>query len=223
MIHKSNVFRFSGVWFKAAIIFQSVFLLSGCAALAQQGGGSPLFVKLSAGWASLGTGSAFGYGVGVDFSKMVPNGAKSAAGAWQVGGELIFESGANSPSEADRLNMRNPGWYEHRAQVSVWPKGTYYPVRRGFFKGIYGSFGPTVGFKQMLTERSLSFADMGGGFIERRSRMERVENVTAGLRLSFGFDVPVNAQWLLGFRADWALTGGYNDALLGARLTYVLH
>ena len=209
--------------FRVVLCLSALSILHISDSIGQETAGSPLFIRVSTGWASLGTGSAKGYGVGIDFSKSLKAHSGTASGAIQVGGEFLFHSGAGRPSNETGSSLFSNGWYEQRSNFSIWTKGSFFPIRTGVFKRLYGSFGPTLGINQVLRETTVSITNLGGGLFNRQSKLSQRSFFYGGLRLSIGFDIPVSSQWYVGARGDWELNGlEENDLFVGARLTYVL-
>lgn len=167
---------------------------------------------------AFGTGDFFGYSVLIDASKNVLKRSSFALDKLLVGGELIFENGAQDPI------VHNPTidefFFTTFYQVSstiLWPKISYYPFGK-ILNGFNIQVGPTLGYTYFSTEERSSVTVVGGEGT-RYTNLSYQNGVRYGYRVSAGLEFNVSKKVLTGVRFDWSNNNeGEINTLLGLKV-----
>ena len=163
-----------------------------------------IYLKLSGGQVSFGTGDFLGYSFSLDASKNVIKRPSFALDKLLVGGELIFENGVKNPI------IQNPTQeeffsktFQHVSSTVLWTKVSYYPFKK-IIRGFNIQVGPTVGYSYRSTEaRARRSVDISGQST-RLSTLNFNNDFTYGYRISTGIEFNIAKKLLTGFRLDFS-------------------
>jgi len=182
-----------------------VFAIIFCPAFSQLIHNSNTYLKLSGGRVAFGTGDYFGYSLAFEASTNVIK--KSSPGLRQllVGGEMIFENGANNPPlNGSSATMEDKiEFFNQISNAVLWPKVSYYPLRK-ILKGFNIQLGPTAGYSYRSGEAMYSTVEFGPDNLDRLSTLFFDNGFTIGYRISTGIEFDFTPRIQTGFRLDWS-------------------
>jgi hypothetical protein len=176
------------------------------------------YFKLSGGSVAFGTGVfEDGYGIGIDVSKNLVKIPKPGMGKLLVGGELLFEQGANSPKTGFITDEDFPQTSFSQVSAStLWPKVSYHPFHKTLI-GFNIQVGPTVGYTYSSWEGSAEYITIPGGYY-RSGTVTYDHGFRVGYRISSGYEFAIGKQWMAGARVDFSNTNkGEINTLVGLK------
>jgi hypothetical protein len=178
--------------------------LTGIVTFSQTNSNKNVYLKLSGGQVSFGTGDFLGYSFSFDASKNILKKSSFALDKLLLGGELIFESGVKNPV------IHNPTeeqffskTFHHVSSTVLWTKISYYPFKK-IIKGFNIQIGPTAGYSYRSTEERASRIVNALGESTRLSTLIFDNGFTYGYRISTGIEFNLNKNLLTGFRLDFS-------------------
>ena len=181
----------------------------------QENATKKMYVKISGGSVSFGTGDYIGYSLSFDVSKNILNREYKTVNKLLLGGELLFESGTINPTIINPTldNFMNNHFY-HTSSSILWPKLSYYPFGK-IVKGFNIQVGPTVSYSQRSYER-MGIFDVNNEI--RMSILEFDNGFSVGYRISTGIEFEFGQKFLTGFRLDFSNnTEGEINTLAGVK------
>ena len=176
------------------------------------------YLKFSGGRVAFGTGDYFGYSFGFEASKNIITEPVWGLAKFLVGGEMIFENGAENPViENPTIEEFYSKTFYHTSNTILWPKVSYYPLKK-IVKGFNIQLGPTVGYSNRSQEvRADLMADASGASI-RQSYLSFHNGFTIGYRISTGIEVGITKKFQAGFRLDFSNNNkGEINTLIGLK------
>lgn len=188
----------------AKLLFTTCFALIGIITFSQTNPNKNVYVKLSGGQVSFGTGDFLGYSFSIDASKNIIKKSSFALDKLLLGGELIFENGVKNPV------IQNPTQeqffsktFQHVSSTIFWTKVSYYPFKK-IINGFNIQVGPTVGYSNRSTEERTRRSVNASGQSTRLSTLVFNNSFTYGYRLSTGIEFNLTKKLLTGFRLDFS-------------------
>ena len=163
-----------------------------------------MYLKLSGGQVSFGSGDFLGYSFSFEVSKNVLKKPLMGINKLLIGGEFIFENGIKNPviQNPTVVEFFNKTFY-HTSSTILWTKASYYPFKK-FVQGFNIQIGPTIGYSYRSRENQASrIVDALGNSI-RQSTLTFDNGFVIGYRISTGFEFNVYKNILTGFRLDFA-------------------
>lgn len=194
-------------------------LILGC--MPETGGAQPgnnLYLRLSGGHMSFGTGDYTGYAIGLEVSKNVIAKPRWGLARLLPGGEILFEHGVKKPViDNPTVSQFFSSTFRHTSGTILWGKAAWYPFPR-YVKGFHIQAGPTLGyFNRSAEQRAMRVVDATGN-ATRHSVLSFDNGFAVGYRISTGIDWDIRRQWIAGFRLDFANnTKGEINTLAGVR------
>ncbi len=187
------------------------------ASLCQVNSGKEVYLKLSGGHVSFGSGDFLGYSILMEVSKNLIKNPSPGINKLLLGGELIFENGVNNPVVHNPTLSQFFTTFYHVSSSNLWAKLSYHP-----FGKIAGAFnvqvGPTIGYsKRSMESGAMRTVDIMGR-ATRYSVLSYDNGVTYGYRISTGLEFALSRSLLAGLRIDFANNNeGEINTMLGAR------
>ena len=163
-----------------------------------------IYLKLSAGQVSFGTGDFLGYSFSFDASENLIKKSSFGLDKLLIGGELLFENGVKNPI------IQNPTQeeffsktFQHVSSTVLWTKVSYYPFKK-IISGLNIQVGPTAGYSYRSTEARASRSINALGQSTRQSTLYFNNGFTYGYRISTGIEFNITKKLLTGFRLDFS-------------------
>jgi hypothetical protein len=186
------------------LLISLFFTLIGLVSFSQKNSNENIYIKLSGGQVSFGTGDFLGYSVSIDASKNIIKTSSFALDKLLVGGEVIFENGVKNPviqnpSQAEFFSKT----FQHVSSSVLWAKISYYPFRK-IIKGFNIQVGPTVGYSYRSSEVRASGSPNASGQSTRLSTLYFNNGFAYGYRISTGIEFNLTKKLLTGFRLDFS-------------------
>ena len=185
-------------------LLTSIFSFIIMVTFSQTNSNKDIYLKLSGGQVSFGSGDFLGYSFSFDASKNLIKRPSFALDKLLVGGELFFENGVKNPIiQNPTLGEFFSKTFQHVSSTVLWTKVSYYPFKK-IIKGFNIQVGPTVGYSYRSTEeRARRTVDILGQ-ATRLSTLYFNNNFTYGYRISTGIEFNVTKKLLTGFRLDFS-------------------
>lgn len=181
--------------------FFSLFLI---VTYSQTNADNNIYLKLSVGQVSFGTGDFLGYSFSIDASKNLIKKPSFGLSKLLLGGELIFENGVKNPG------IQNPTQedffsktFQHVSSTVLWTKASYYPLKN-ITSGFNIQVGPTVGYSYRSSEEKASRTVNTLGQSTRLSTLSFDNGLVYGYRISTGIEFNITKKLLTGFRLDFS-------------------
>lgn len=179
------------------------FTLTGNLIFSQSNSNKDVYLKLSGGHVSFGSGDFLGYSISIEASKNIIKKPSFPLDRLLLGGELFFENGVNNPVVNNPAPAQFFTSFQHASSTILWAKASYYPFRK-IIPGFNIQIGPTVGYSYRSMEESVALtADVFGRYT-RHSKLYFDNGFTYGYRISSGIEFMISKRLLTGLRMDFS-------------------
>ena len=162
-----------------------------------------IFLKLSGGSVSFGSGDFMGYSFAFEASKNIVKKPAFALSKFLIGGELIFENGVKNPVIQNPTQDDFLFTFHHVSSTILWGKASYYPFNK-IIKGFNVAVGPTIGYSFRSGESGAKRVTDITGQTTRQSTLAYDNGFAVGYRISTGVEFNINKKLLTGFRLDFS-------------------
>ena len=200
------------------LVILTFLTLTGNLIFSQSNSNNDVYLKLSGGDVSFGSGDFLGYSISIEASKNIIKKPSFPLDRLLLGGEIFYENGVKNPVVNNPAPAQFFTSFQHASSTILWAKSSYYPFKK-IIPGFNIQMGPTMGYTYRSMEESVALtADVFGRYT-RRSKLYFDNGFTYGFRISTGLEFMISKKLLTGLRMDLTNNNEWeNNTMLGIKM-----